>query len=201
MANQTTINFVQDPRSAQALLNPLRIQLLQKLRTPGSASTLAREFNLSRQKLNYHLRKLEKQGLIEQVEERRKGNCVERIVRATAKSYIIDPEALGTLATDPAKVKDKFSSSYLIAVATQMIRELAVLRTLADKAKKRFATFTLQTEVRFESAEELNQFTEELSNSVADLAAKYHNEQAKDGRVFKFVIGSYPTITKKDESQ
>jgi len=201
MSHQTTVNFVQDPNSAQALFNPLRMKLLQRLRTPGSASTLAREFNLPRQKLNYHLRELEKKGFVEQVEERRKGNCVERIVRATAKSFIINPEALGSLATDPEKVRDKFSSSYLIAVATQMIRELAVLRTRADKAKKRLATFTLQTEVRFQSPEALNQFTEELANSVAKLAAKYHDQQSEEGRVFKFVIGSYPAVTKSDESE
>jgi hypothetical protein len=51
--------------------------------------------------VNYHLRELETQGLVELVEERRRGNCVERIVRATAKSYVVSAEALATLASDP----------------------------------------------------------------------------------------------------
>ncbi|NIR47875.1 helix-turn-helix transcriptional regulator [candidate division KSB1 bacterium] len=196
---QPTVNLVQDARSAHALLNPIRLQILQRLRKPNSASGLARAMDLPRQKINYHLRELEKKGLVEQVEERRKGNCVERIVRATAKSYIINPEALGALATNPEKVRDKFSSSYLLAVAVQLIREVALLRERADKAKKRLPTFTLQTKVRFASAADLNAFTEELTNTVADLAAKYHDEKAGGGRLFRFIVGAYPAITKGKE--
>ena len=127
-ANQPTVNLIQDAQSAQALLNPIRLKILKQLRKPNSASGLSRKFDLPRQKINYHLRELEKKGFVEQVEEKRKGNCVERIVRATAKSFIINPEALGSLATDPEKVPDKFSSSYLIAVAAQAIRDLALLK-------------------------------------------------------------------------
>lgn len=199
--NQSSVNLIQDTKSAHALLNPLRLQILEKLRKPGSASSLARHFNLPRQKINYHLRELEKKGLLEQIGEKRKGNCIERIVRATAKSIIINPEALGSLATDPEKIKDKFSSTYLVAVAAQAIRELAILRTRAEKAKKRLPTFTLQTEIRFASADELNAFTEELSNTVAKLTAKYHDEKSRGGRLFKFILGSYPAITKSEEAE
>jgi hypothetical protein len=48
---------------------------------------------LPRQQVGYHLRALEQAGLVELVEERRKGNCIERIVRAAACSYVISPEA------------------------------------------------------------------------------------------------------------
>lgn len=197
--NQSSVNLIQDAHSAQVLMNPLRMQILEKLRNPDSASGLARDLNLPRQKINYHLRELEKNGLVELIEERRKGNCVERIVRATAKSFIINPEALGGLATDPEKIKDQFSSSYLVGVFAQAIRELALLRTRAEKAKKRLATFTLQTEIRFSTAKMRNQFTEELANTVTKLTTKYHDEKTKGGRLFKFTIGSYPAITKKQE--
>jgi len=58
---------------------------------------LARKLGLPRQRLNYHLRALEDAGLVELVEERRKGNCFERLLRATARSFVISPEALGVL--------------------------------------------------------------------------------------------------------
>lgn len=195
-ADQSIVNLIHDAESAHVLMNPVRLNILQNLRKPDSASGLARRLEIPRQKINYHLRELEKKGLVEQVEEKRKGNCVERIVRATAKSFIINPEALGNLATDPEKIKDRFSSSYLIGVAAQAIRELALLRTRAEKAKKKLPTFTLQTEVRFTSALELHAFTEELSNTVASLVTKYHDEKAEKGRLFKFIIGSYPAVTK-----
>ncbi len=198
---QAAVNFVGDAASAAALLNPLRLQILERLREPDSASGLSRLMNLPRQKLNYHLHELEKYGLIEQVEERKKGNCVERIVRATARYYFISPEALGNLATDPSQIQDRFSSTYLVAVAARAIHDLAVLRTRAEKAGKKLATFTLETNVRFASAADQHEFAEELTNAVAKLAAKYHDEKASGGRQYKFIIGSYPAITKKENDK
>jgi DNA-binding transcriptional ArsR family regulator len=201
MQPQTAINFVGEATSAAAMLNPLRMQILERLREPDSASGLSRLMNLPRQKINYHLRELEKHGLIEQVEERKKGNCVERIVRATARHYLISPEALGNLATDPSQIQDRFSSTYLVAVAARVIRDLAVLRTRADKAGKKLATFTLETNIRFASAADQHAFTEELTNAVAKLTAKYHDEKTAGGRQFKFIIGSYPAMTKKAKEE
>lgn len=195
---QTAVSFVDDAARASALLNPLRLQILEKLREPDSASGLARVMNLPRQKLNYHLRELEKHGLVEPVEERKKGNCVEKIVRAAARYYLISPEALGNLATDPGEIQDRLSSTYLVAVATRTIRDLAVLRARAEKAGKKLATFTLEMNVRFASAADQHAFTAKLTNAVAKLAAKYHDEKVPGGRLYKFVVGSYPAITKKE---
>ena len=191
-----TLNLIQDSRIANTIMNPLRIEMLQKLQHEGSATTLAKELGLPRQKVNYHLRELEKNGLVEQIGERKKGNCIERIVRATAKSYIINPETLGPLAVEPGEIKDKFSSTYLLAVASKIIQELALLRTRAHKAKKKLPTMTLQTEIKFENAAARNAFAEELTQTVAKLTMKYHKENAPRGRIFKFILGSYPKITK-----
>ena len=86
----------------QVSLDPIRARLLAELAEPGSASTLADQTGLSRQKANYHLRALERHGLVELVEERRKGNCIERVLRATAASYVISPTALSAVA--PSRV-------------------------------------------------------------------------------------------------
>ena len=131
------------------------------------------------------------------MEERRKGNCTERIVRASARSYLIDPAALGVLATDPSQIQDRFSSAYLVAVAARTIRDLAVLRSRVEKAGKKLATFTLQTEVRFATAADAHSFAEELANQLGRLIAKYHNEKAPGGRRFQVFLGSYPSITKE----
>jgi DNA-binding transcriptional ArsR family regulator len=197
---QAAVNFIGNTAGASALLNPLRLQILEKLREPDSASGLSRQMNLPRQKINYHLRELEKHGMIEQVEERKKGNCVERIVRATARHYLINPEALGNLTADPSQIQDRFSSAYLVAVAARAIRDLAVLRAGAEQAGKQLATFTLETNVKLASAAELNAFAEDLTNAIARLVAQYHNERAPRGRLFKFIIGSYPAITQNAET-
>jgi DNA-binding transcriptional ArsR family regulator len=58
---------------------------------------------LSRQKANYHLHELEQHGLVELVEERRRGNMLERVLRASADSFVISPAVLAELAPDPGR--------------------------------------------------------------------------------------------------
>lgn len=199
MAARAALDFVREAERASVLLHPLRLRIVAELREPDSASGLARRLRIPRQKINYHLRELEKERLVELVEERRKGNCTERIVRASARSYLIDPAALGALATDPNQIEDRFSSAYLVAVAARAIRDLAVLCARAEKAQKKLATFTLQTEVRFASAAGAHAFAEELANQLGRLIAKYHDEKVPGGQRFQVFLGSYPTPTKKEE--
>jgi DNA-binding transcriptional ArsR family regulator len=190
-------HVVRDADQAAALLAPLRMQILNTLREPGSATGVARQLGLPRQKVNYHLRELEQHRLLHFVEEQRKGNCMERIVQATARSYVISPEALGKLSDGVTPSSDRFSAAYLVSAAARVIRDLAVLGSRALSARKQIATLTIETEVRFASAGERAAFADELSRSVAALAAKYHHSTAPAGRTFRFVVAGLPKITKE----
>src|SRR5688500_18115169 len=110
------VAVIEDPAVAEVSLDPIRARLLAALAEPGSAATLAGRIGLPRQKVNYHLRALEKHGLVELVEERRKGNMTERILRATASSYVISPAALADVAPDPARSPDRLSARWLLAL-------------------------------------------------------------------------------------
>lgn len=187
------LDVVSDLERAAVLLDPTRLRLVERLAKPDSAAGLARKLALPRQRVNYHLRELEKAGLVELVEERRKGNCVERLVRATARSYLIGPEALGRLGPEPERIHDRLSASYLIAVAARAIRELAGLSRRARATGQRLATLTLETEVRFASAATRNAFAEELATDLARLAVKYHQATSPEGRSFRFFVAGYPT--------
>ena len=66
------LQFIHAPKAAAALLRPMRRLVLEHLKEPESAAGLARRLDIPRQRLNYHLRELEKQGLVECVEERRR---------------------------------------------------------------------------------------------------------------------------------
>jgi DNA-binding transcriptional ArsR family regulator len=189
------LEMVEESTRAAALMHPMRLRILDSLRAPGSASTVARELGLPRQKVNYHLRELEKAGFLEEVEQRRAGNCIERIVRATATHYLINPEIFGNLAADGASVEDRFSSTYLIALAAETIRDVAAAQEKATRAKKRVATMAIQSDVRFATAEDRKAFAEELANAVAKLIAKYHDDQTPGGRTYRFMVGAYPART------
>src|SRR5947207_6250936 len=131
-----TVEVIDDPERAASLLNPVRLRLLQELAEPDSAAGVARRLELPRQAVTYHVRQLEADGLVTLVEERRKRNCVERVVQATARSYVISPTALGALGVDPDRVRDQFSSTYLIAVAARLVRDVGALRQRANEENK-----------------------------------------------------------------
>jgi hypothetical protein len=65
-----------------------------------------------KQKLNYHVKTLEQHGLVELLEERRKGNLTERVVQASAVAYVISPAALAAVSPDPAQSPDRLSARW-----------------------------------------------------------------------------------------
>ena len=186
------LEVIDDPAAAVVALDPMRSRLLAELAEPGSAAALAERVGIPRQKVNYHLRTLEAHGLVEVVEERRWGGLTERVLAATASSYVVSPAALGDAASDPAKASDRLSARYLVAVAARIVCEVATLLRLAAAEDKRLATLTLDAEVRFRSAVERAAFTEELAAAVARLVARYHDPAAPGGRLHRLMVAAHP---------
>src|SRR3989441_1548692 len=146
------VTVIENAAAAEASLDPVRSRLLAELSTtPGTATTLAALVGLPRQQVNYHLRTLERHGLVELVEERRKGNMTERLMRATAASYVISPAALAAVQPDPERAPDRLSAFWMLALAARLVRDVGSLLIGARKAGKRIATFALDGEVRFAS--------------------------------------------------
>lgn len=188
------VAMIDDPAAAEASLDPVRGPLLAALSDPQSASSLAERVGLPRQKVNYHLRALERHGLIELVEERRKGNCTERVMQATAASYVISPRALSEVAPDPDSNRDQLSARWLLALAARLVREVGDLITGANAARQPLATFAVDSEIRFASAGARAGFAQELATSMASLVAKYHDPDADGGRSHRIVVGLHPTL-------
>jgi DNA-binding transcriptional ArsR family regulator len=189
------VAVIEDPAAAEASLNPVRTRLLAELSLPASATTLAARVGLARQKVNYHLRALERHGLIELVEERRKGNMSERLMQATAASYVISPSALALVQPDPSRSPDRLSAFWLLALAARLVRDVGALIAGGKLARQRIATFALDAEVRFANAADRAAFSEELATSVAGLVARYHDATAERGRPHRVLIAIHPTMT------
>jgi DNA-binding transcriptional ArsR family regulator len=147
---------------------------------------------LTRQKVNYHLRALEEHGLVVPVEERQWGGLTERLMVASAESYVVSPAALGPLTCDPARSRDRMSASYLVALAARTVREVGELWRRARKSEKRLATLSLDTVISFKSPVERAAFTDELTSFIATLSERYHDETTPGARPHRVVIASYP---------
>jgi DNA-binding transcriptional ArsR family regulator len=184
------VEVIEDAAAAAIALDPIRARLLAELAEPGSAAALAARVGITRQKVNYHLRTLEAHGLVELAEERRRGGITERVLRATAATYVISPAALAASAADPDRTADRLSARYLIALAGRVVREVGSLARRADAAGKRLPTLAIDTEIRFASAEDRAAFADELTQSVLDLVSRYHHD---DGRAHRLVVAAHPT--------
>ena len=186
------VAVIDDPGAAMAALDPIKARLLAELSTPASAASLAARVGLARQKVNYHLHALEDRKLVEPVEERYWGGLTERLMVATAASYVVSPAALGPIGADPARNNDRLSASYLIALAARVVREVGALWHRARASNKRLATLSIDTVIRFKSPDDRAAFTNDLARAIASLAARYHDERAPRGRPHRLVVVSYP---------
>ncbi|MGD9986443.1 ArsR/SmtB family transcription factor [Pseudonocardia sp.] len=186
------VAVIADPAAAEVALDPVRARLLAELTEPGSATTLAAEVGLTRQKVNYHLRALEEHGLVELVEERRRGNMTERVMRATAAGFVIAPATLPALAPDPSRRPDRLSARWLVAVAARVVREVGALLSGAAAEGRRVATFAVEGEVRFASAADRAAFATGLADAVTALVARYHDDTAPGGRTHRVVLAVHP---------
>jgi len=190
------IETVEEPAAVAALMDPLRARILSELTEPRSAALLAQRVEVPRQKVNYHLRVLEEHGLARVAEERKWGGITERRLVATAASYVVSPDALGPVASDPDRTADRLSAGYLIALAARAVREVGRLVRLGRAEKKRLATLSIDTEVNFATPADRSAFTQELGEAIRNLVARYHNPSASDGRVHRVVVLAHP-IEKK----
>ena len=188
------VAVIDDPAAAGVSLDPVRARLLAALAQPGSATSLAAQVGLARQKVNYHLRALEEHGLITLVEERRKGNVTERVMQATARSYVISPAALIEVAPDPDRSPDKLSARWLLTLAARLVHEIGQLINGAAAAGKPLATYAIDSEVRFASAGDRAAFAQELADAVTGLIGRYHDQDAAGGRDHRLVIAMHPSL-------
>jgi DNA-binding transcriptional ArsR family regulator len=192
------VEVIDDPAAATVALDPVRSRLLAELAAPASAAALAVRTGIARQKVNYHLRALEAHGLVQVAETRRWGGLTERLLVASAASYVVSPSALGPVASDPERGADRLSASYLIALAARIVREVGALLRRSQEAGKRLPTLSLDTEIRFRSAAERAAFSAELAAAVTGLVSRYHDDAAPGGRAHRLVVVAHPLPSTQD---
>jgi DNA-binding transcriptional ArsR family regulator len=197
------VALLDEPDRLRVGLSPIRRRLLERLRQPASATQLASELAMGRQRINYHLRALEKAKLVDLVEERQRRGCVERILLARAQAFIVDPGVMaaktgssGTTAGPAVSraAQDKFSAEHLIDTAADVVRDVTRMRVQAEKQGARLLTFTMQTDVTFAEPGDLERFTTAVAEFVAREAAKFHTPGG--GRRYRVVIGGHPSPRK-----
>ena len=186
------IQVIDDPAAATVALDPMRSRLLSELAAPASAATLAARVGLTRQKVNYHLNALEAHGLVHMAQQRKWGGLTERLLVATAASYVVSPGALGPVAVDPDREVDRLSASYLIALGARVVSEVGALVRRAKATGKRLATLSVDAEISFRSAADRAAFSAELSEAIGKLVSKYHDDTTPGSRAHRLIVVAHP---------
>ncbi len=186
-------------RSARVrLLHPLRLRLLSMSREPTSSSDLARRLGLPRQRVNYHVRALERAGFLRPAGRARKRNMVEQRYVASARAYALSPAVLGPVAADWREIGDTASADYLLALADQVRADVETAAGEARADGKPIATLSLKSQFRFESPAQRTEFANAVREAVVDVIARHSSPNRLEsgrpgrGRPFRLVLACYP---------
>ncbi len=192
------VHVVSDLDALQVLLHPLRIDILEALREPASAATVARGLGLPRQKVNYHLKELERAGLVREVEARRNGNFIETLYEAVARTFLVSPEAAWS---DPARtnaLRHQAALERLVEVGGRLQRDAVALLDRAAFDGEEIASACVETEVHFADEADRAAFIDEYFTSLRDLCAKYG---ARRGLPYRVVVATHPVADSHKETQ
>ncbi len=184
------LHLLDRPEQVLVALAPARRALLARLTEPASATELGDALGLSRQRVNHHLKALEEAGLVEVVEQRQRRGFVERVFRARATHFVVDPTLVdhGAL-EDMAAGADRRAAEHLVAVAAATVSDLTRMQGEAARRGERLLTFTIEAEVAFARPADLDAFAEALAAAVEATARAHHRA---GGRRYRVLVGAHP---------
>jgi DNA-binding transcriptional ArsR family regulator len=167
----------------------LRVRILEALREPGSAATVAREVGETRQKVNYHLKELERVGLVQPVSERRSGNFIETLYEAAGRSFLVSPRVAWS---DPRRVdalREQHSLERLVMVGAQLQRDAISLLDRAAFDGEQIASAAVEADVHFADEKHRAAFLDEYLAAVQKLCDRYGSA---DGLPYRVVMAAHP---------
>lgn len=194
----TALTLLDTPERLACALPDLRRRILDRLREPASAAELAREFDLPRQNLNYHLRVLERQQLLELVELRARRGFTERVMRTVGNGLVVDPDVLARNPPAADGEQDRHAAQHLVLAAGAVVRDVSRMSARAERQGRRLLTFTLEADVRFAGPGDVHDFTDALAQAVAQVVAAYDTPA---GRPYRLLAAGHPAAVANKESE
>lgn len=187
--------LIEEVEQAEALLKPLRVELLKQMSEPRTCSELAEIFNLSPQSVYYHVKELEKAGLVEKVAEARVRGTVEGHYQARARAYWLSPQLVGQVGR-PRGARDQASLRYLLSLAEEMHAEVGRLGTRAASGES-VPSLGLSAQIHLPEGERRGEFLAEVQQVFQAIARKYGlppdvGEAPGESETFHLVLACYP---------
>jgi len=185
------VMLIEKPEQAEALLNPLRLELLRRADEPRTCTELAQALGETPQKIHYHVKVLERAGALQKVEERRVRAIQEGYYQATARSYWLAASLVGPIG-GPRRARDQMSLGFLLGLAEELQTDVG--RLAATERETNSLGFSAQ--IRLAKPAERTAFLTDVQNAIQSIARKYGAvgplRPKGDPNTFRLVFACYP---------
>lgn len=188
---QTTL-YINQVEQAQQLLKPRRMAILQALGDPRTCNQLAEQFGQTPQQIYYHVKALERAGLVTKVREERVRGINEGYYQAKAQSIWLSPE-LVQLVGGQRQARDQLSLRYLMALAQEIYADVGRLGANSAQGDS-VPSLSLSGNIYLPDATRRAEFKQEVQHIFQQLATKYGLDDAgEQSGTFKLALACYPS--------
>ncbi len=190
------VMLIERAEQAEALLNPLRLELLKRAHEPRTCGELAEALGETPQKIYYHVKVLERAGALEKVEERRVRAVPEGYYRATAHSYWLSPKLVGRIGGTRRAQRDQMGLGLLLSLAEELQVDVG---RLAETEREGSPSLGFTAQVRLARPADRTAFLSDIQNAIQSIAKRYGaagpprpqtKEVAPD--TFRLIFACYP---------
>jgi hypothetical protein len=195
--------YIESVSQAATLLTPFRIDLLKHLVEPHTCPELAVAFEMSVQKIYYHVKALEKAGLIDKVEENRVRGIAEGVYQAKARAYWLAPKLVGQIG-GKSTAQDQTSLRFLLTLAEEIHDDIGHLGQQSESGVN-VPSLGLSAHIYLPDSERRAAFLNDVQSVFQELARKYGipgDESDKElvGKAFRLILACYPFELRIEES-
>ena len=183
------VEVLDDPGQVAALAHPLRVAILDALRTPGSAAGAARALGETRQKVNHHVKALLDAGLLRPEGERRNGNFVEQLYQSVASSFMVSPRLACGGDRRVEALRSQVPLEHLTELGERIQRDAIELLDRAAFDGEEIPSLSVEASVRFPDEASRAAFMAEYLDLLEPLLRKHG---AREGGAFRVVTAVYP---------
>lgn len=183
---------IETEEELRAVTDNRRRRILDALREPDSAASVARLLAEPRQRINHHVKELARVGLLHNAGERRKGNFVEQLYVATASTLVLSPRlSWGDGEPRRQALADQASLDALVRFGNEVHADAAVLLDRAAFDGDSIASASVQTTIRLRDSEARAAFLDEYLDLVRQLVERH---AAPDGEEYAVGFATYPSV-------
>jgi DNA-binding transcriptional ArsR family regulator len=179
----------------------VRVKVLEILREPQCAASVARVIGLPRQKINYHLKELARVGLVEHAGERRKGNFIEQLYRATARRFVVSSAIDWDAERLASTLRDQVSLANLADLGERLQQDAAGLLDRAAYDGVQVPSAVIEAEIQFADAAARTEFLEAYLAAIGPLLKKFGQppdgadaDDARRAEPYRVAVAIYPEM-------